>query len=254
MRCPTQPSEPRANALTLIVTSAGRWTFSASSDFHSALGDCDPDYDSLGFAVRNLGFIKFTVLDRTLIQIELHPRNVGWSALRATQRQLLVSTARVFQINYLDREWTTETWSSAADAVTRLTQLCSSTSPDSTSPMSAMELRAALVGLTQEVDQYYDAKTGENPDLDEAGCISKEMRQSEPKSWLKPGVAGASVFICTRCLILAERTLHDRLEQLFHLTRAIDSECSFCGTEHAAECIVAKDAGMCRACVDMMMT
>ena len=116
MRCQTPPSEPGANALTLIVTSAGRWTFPASSDFNSALGDCDPDYDSLGFAVRNLGFIKFSVLDRTLIQIELHPRNVGWLALRATQQQLLSSHARIFQINYLDRELTTETWSSAAES------------------------------------------------------------------------------------------------------------------------------------------
>ncbi len=80
-----------------------------------------------------------------------------------------------------------------------------------------------------------------------------KMRQSESKSWLKPGVAGASVFICTRCLILAERTLHDRLEQLFHLTRAADHECSFCETQHTAESVVAKDASMCRTCVDMMM-
>jgi hypothetical protein len=67
------------------------------------------------------------------------------------------------------------------------------------------------------------------------------------------GRGGANGFICTRCLILAERLLHDDLQQLFHLTRATEQGCSFCGTEHAPECIAAGNAAMHRACVNMMM-
>ncbi len=81
----------------------------------------------------------------------------------------------------------------------------------------------------------------------------REMRPSEPKGWLQPGVAGPNVFICARCLILAERMLHDGLQQLFHLTGATDQICSFCGTEHPAECVTAGSATMCRNCIDMMM-
>lgn len=81
-----------------------------------------------------------------------------------------------------------------------------------------------------------------------------EMRQSERKSWFEPGVAGARVFICTRCLILAERMLHDCLDRLFHLSRATGQECSFCGTERTTEAAKGNEASMCRACVDMMMT
>lgn len=80
-----------------------------------------------------------------------------------------------------------------------------------------------------------------------------QMRQTEPKGWLNAGVAGAEVFICTRCLILAERTLDDGQQRLFHLTRTTDQTCSFCGTEHTAESVTAREAHMCRACIEMMM-
>jgi hypothetical protein len=81
-----------------------------------------------------------------------------------------------------------------------------------------------------------------------------EMRQTERKSWFEPGVAGASVFICTRCLILSERMLHDSLDRFVHLTRAMDQECSFCGTKRTTGAAMGNVASMCRACVDMMMT
>jgi hypothetical protein len=81
-----------------------------------------------------------------------------------------------------------------------------------------------------------------------------EMRRIEPKGSLTPGVAGATVFICTRCLVFAERMLHSGLEQLFHLTKTTSQTCSFCQTEHVPECATGQAANMCRACVDMMMT
>jgi len=79
------------------------------------------------------------------------------------------------------------------------------------------------------------------------------MRQTAPKRWFEAGVAGAEVFICARCLVLAERTLGDGLEQLFHLRRATDQACSFCRAEHTAESVTAREAHMCRQCVDMLM-
>jgi hypothetical protein len=67
-----------------------------------------------------------------------------------------------------------------------------------------------------------------------------EMRRTEPKGWLAPGVAGASVFICTRCLIFAERMLHSGVERLFHLTKTTSQTCSFCQTEHVPECVTVR--------------
>jgi hypothetical protein len=86
------------------------------------------------------------------------------------------------------------------------------------------------------------------------GCsFCGEMRQIEPESIFKPGIAGATVFICLRCIVMAERMLDDRLPQLFHLTRAADQTCSFCATEHTAESAASRQAHMCRACIDMIM-
>jgi hypothetical protein len=80
-----------------------------------------------------------------------------------------------------------------------------------------------------------------------------EMRQSEPEPIFKPGIAGANVFICLRCLVMAERMLDERLPQLFHLSRATDHTRSFCAAERTAESAVSRQANMCRACIDMIM-
>lgn len=86
------------------------------------------------------------------------------------------------------------------------------------------------------------------------GCsFCGEMRQSEPEPIFKPGIAGANVFICLRCIVMAERMLDERSSQLFHLTRATGQTCSFCATEHTAESAASRQADMCRACIDMIL-
>lgn len=79
-----------------------------------------------------------------------------------------------------------------------------------------------------------------------------EMRQTAPKPVLQPGIMGADVFICTRCLVLAERLLDDGLTELFHLSRAAD-QCSFCMKAQGRESATARGAAMCRGCVDMIL-
>ncbi len=80
-----------------------------------------------------------------------------------------------------------------------------------------------------------------------------EMRQIEPETPFKAGIGGANVFICLRCIVLAERMLVECLPQLFHLARTTDQTCSFCASDHAPEAAGSRDANMCRACVDMIM-
>src|SRR5215467_72046 len=60
----------------MLVTAKGEWVFEDSAEFLAELGDSNPDYDAVSFAVKNLGFIKFQILDDSIIEIELHPRNV----------------------------------------------------------------------------------------------------------------------------------------------------------------------------------
>ena len=110
--------------LTMLVTADGKWVLPDSDEFLAALGDPNPDYDAVGFAVRNLGFIKFQVLDRLVTEIELHPRNVGLPALLALEQLLGEAGTNLFRIKYLDDEWHSEISASAEHTLERLRELC----------------------------------------------------------------------------------------------------------------------------------
>jgi hypothetical protein len=115
------------NRLSMLVTPDGDWVFPESDEFRAAIGDPDPDYDATAFAVRNLGFIKFQMIEQSIIEIELHPRNTEMPALLAVQQQLLSSQVKLFRIKYLDNTWQSEISSSAERTVERLAQLAQPT-------------------------------------------------------------------------------------------------------------------------------
>jgi hypothetical protein len=110
--------------LTILVTADGQCVLPDSENFYAALGDANPDYDAIGYAIRNLGFIKFQVLDRVVAEIELHPRNVDRRALLALERLLGEAGANLFRIRHLDTEWHSEISPSAEHTMTRLRELC----------------------------------------------------------------------------------------------------------------------------------
>jgi hypothetical protein len=112
---------------TMLVTPDGGWVSPNSAEFHSALGDPDPDYDAINFAVKNLGFIKFQVIQHSIVEVELHPRNVELPALLAVQQQLLSSEVKLFRIKYFENIWQSEISSSAEYTVERLSHLCAPT-------------------------------------------------------------------------------------------------------------------------------
>jgi hypothetical protein len=109
--------------LTILITPEGQWVLPDTPEFYTALGDPNPDYDAIGFAVKNLGFIKLQVIEQSIIEVELHPCHVELAALLAVQQQLLRSEVKLFRIRYLDTEWKSEITSSAEKAITRLSEL-----------------------------------------------------------------------------------------------------------------------------------
>jgi hypothetical protein len=111
--------------LTMLVTSEGRWVLEGSAEFLAALGDPNPDYDSTLFAIKNLGFIKFQMIDNSVIEIELHPQNVELPGLLAVQQQLLSSQVKLFRIKYFETSWKSEIMVSSELAIARLSELCS---------------------------------------------------------------------------------------------------------------------------------
>ncbi len=112
--------------LSKLVTPDGRWVAAGSAEFLEALGDFDPDYDALAFAIKNLGFIRFDTLSDSITEIELHPRNVALPALLAVQQELMSSRIRLFRIKYFDDTWHSEISASPEQAIARLSELCAS--------------------------------------------------------------------------------------------------------------------------------
>ena len=110
--------------LTMLVTSDAQWVLPDTPEFFEALGDPNPDYDSIAFAVKNLGFIRYQVLERSIVEVELHPRNVELPALLAVQQEILRSQVSLFRLKFFDSEWRSEISSSPEHVVSRLSELC----------------------------------------------------------------------------------------------------------------------------------
>ena len=140
------------NRLTMLVTAEGEWVLEDSAEFRAALGDPEPDYDAALFAVKNLGFIKFQMLDNSIIEIELHPQNIALPALLAVQQQLLSSQVKLFRIKYLDTVWRSEILCSAEIAVARLSELCS--------PKFAPAAKDKFLVEPQDYAKLYDSEDG----------------------------------------------------------------------------------------------
>lgn len=138
--------------LTMLVTPDGRWVLEDSTEFLSALGDSSPDYDGASFAVKNLGFVKFQVLDQSVIEIELHPHNVELPALLAVQQQLLTSTVRLFRIKYFTTSWQSEILSAPDLAVSRLSELCA--------PKFVPAAKDRFLVEPQDYSKLYDGEEG----------------------------------------------------------------------------------------------
>jgi hypothetical protein len=110
--------------LVMLVTPTGQWVIENSDEFLASLGDPAPDYDAASFAIKNLGFIRFQILDQSVIEIELHPDTVELPALLAVQQQVNVSSVPLFRIRYLTTAWQSEIHSSREAAIARLSELC----------------------------------------------------------------------------------------------------------------------------------
>jgi len=64
------------------------------------------------------------VIERTIVEIELHPRNAELPALLAVQEQIQSSGVNLFRIRHFDTAWRSEITSSAEQAIVRLSELC----------------------------------------------------------------------------------------------------------------------------------
>lgn len=113
--------------VSLLATGEGRWIPADGAALLDLLGDPKPDFDPVGFVVRNLGFVQYEVFADSFAQITLFPKRVTLQALAAVQRRILSDTVRVFRLDYLDDEtklWTQELAMNPREAIGKLNRLC----------------------------------------------------------------------------------------------------------------------------------
>jgi hypothetical protein len=123
-----------------------------SAEFRAALGDPEPDYDAAAFAVKNLGFIKFQILDNSIIEIDLHPHNVEIPALLAVQQQIVTSPIKLFRIKYFENSWRSEILCSAELAAARLSELCA--------PRFALSAKDSFLVEPQDYTKLFESEEG----------------------------------------------------------------------------------------------
>jgi hypothetical protein len=136
----------------MLVSAEGTWMLEDSAEFRVALGDPEPDYDGAAFAVKNLGFIKFQILDNSIIEIDLHPHNIEIPALLAVQQQLLTSKVKLFRLKYFDASWKSEIICSAELAVARLSELCA--------PKFALSAKDSFLVEPQDYFKLFESEQG----------------------------------------------------------------------------------------------
>ena len=136
---PGRRSTLSVKRFTILADPDGKWVFPDSDEFLALLDDPDPDYAAVAFAVINLGFIKLEILPQSFMEIEVHPRNVGFRAVQAVEEQLLLtSQIKLFVIKYLDRgSWRSAILPSVEHTIRRLSQLCA---PDFNAPCGRLGL------------------------------------------------------------------------------------------------------------------
>jgi hypothetical protein len=63
-----------------------------------------------------------------------------------------------------------------------------------------------------------------------------------------PGIGGVGVFVCHRCLVLADQLFESGSSAILHISHSSRGECSFCGQESSA-LACARDSAICPQCV-----
>jgi hypothetical protein len=118
--------------LSTLAISAGLYVISASGEWFSQddqrlkaeIGFSDPTVDAIGYAVRNMGFIKFSISDPGLVTVALHPRNAEAAAAKSVAQRLERMDGRRFEIRYFEDQWKSEAFPTGAAAAAKIKDLC----------------------------------------------------------------------------------------------------------------------------------
>ena len=116
---------PVLGAGSYVITQKGEWLRESDPRLADEIGFVDTKVDAVGFAVRNMGFVRIAFGDPGSLTIAFHPRNAEVPAIRSLVKRIEAMTVMRIELRYLaEDKWVGEIFASGPDAMRRVRMLC----------------------------------------------------------------------------------------------------------------------------------
>jgi hypothetical protein len=116
---------PMIGAGSYVITHKGEWLREADPRLAAEIGFSDTKIDAVGFAVRNMGFVRVAFGDPGTLTIAFHPRNAEPTAINSLLKRIEAMNVRQIDIRFLaEDKWQSEMFTSGPHAMRRIRMLC----------------------------------------------------------------------------------------------------------------------------------
>lgn len=108
-----------------VVSDKGAWFAETDQRLGHEIGFTDPIVGAIGYAIRNMGFVKISFGPPDAVTITFHPRNTDANTIRSVTQGIECMDLRRFDLCYLaENGWVSESFATKAEASGRLEALC----------------------------------------------------------------------------------------------------------------------------------
>jgi hypothetical protein len=116
---------PMLGAGSYVITQKGEWLRESDPRLAAEIGFADAKIDAIGFAVRNMGFVRVAFGDPGSLTIAFHPRNAEASAVNSLVKRVEAMTVKQIELRFLTEDkWLGEIFASGPEAMRRVRMLC----------------------------------------------------------------------------------------------------------------------------------
>ncbi len=117
---------PAIDVGSYVVSYRGEWLRETDPRLRSEIGFTDPKIDAVGYAVRNMGYVKVSFGDPAgTLTVTFHPRNVGAAAITSVVQRIEGTHPKRVDLQHLgDEGWISESFLNSTAALRRMRTLC----------------------------------------------------------------------------------------------------------------------------------
>jgi hypothetical protein len=116
---------PTIDAGSYVISYRGEWLRETDPRLRSEIGFTDPKIDAIGYAVRNMGYVKVSFGDANVLTVAFHPRNAGAAAIQSVAQRIEGTAPKRVDLRHIgDEGWVSESFLNSTAAVRRMKTLC----------------------------------------------------------------------------------------------------------------------------------